>query len=236
MTPKSEPSRKSIIAAWAIHVFTATGILFAFLSLAAMWDGRADYALWWLAAAVIVDSADGTLARAFRVTENTPFMDGALLDNIIDYITWTLLPLFWAHLFLDVHIAVCIFAAMASSLGFSRTDAKTDDLYFLGFPSYWNFIVLYLYVFDLSPDWSSAILIFLGIMVFIPLKWIYPSRTQVLMKTTLVLSGIYIIFIIYMLIYLDDTPLWVASFSLFYPIYYIAASIYYGNLPSNGRT
>ena len=234
MTSRSKAStilQKS--AAWGVHVFTATGIMFAFLALLAIVEYRPELALWMLAAAVIVDSLDGTLARRVNVKEHTPFLDGATLDNLIDYITWTFLPLFWAYLFLDAHLFACIFAAMASSLGFSRTDAKTDDLFFLGFPSYWNFLILYLYLFDVEPVWSTAIIIFCGILVFIPMKWIYPSRTPYWQRTTMVLSGAYFIMVIYMLIHLESTPLWVTTVSLFFPIYYVIASLYFGHIRSN---
>ncbi len=226
----------SKLSAWIVHVFTATGILFAFLTLMAMWENRAELALWWLAAAVVVDSVDGTLARTFDVKKHLPIIDGATLDNLIDYITWTLLPLFWAYLFLDAYAAACIFAAMASSLGFSRTDAKTDDQYFLGFPSYWNFVILYLYLFDFGPVINSAVLIFLGVLVFIPLKWLYPSRTPELKKTTLILSAFYFLIVLYMLIMLTQTPDWIVILSLFYPIYYIGASVYYGNIRKAKRS
>lgn len=224
------------IAAWVVHVFTATGILFAFLAMIAMWEGKAEPALYWLAAAIVVDSVDGTFARAFRIKETLPIVDGATLDNLIDYITFTLLPLFWAYLFLDIPASVCIIAAMASSLGFSRTDAKTEDNYFLGFPSYWNIVVFYFYILDLPAIWSSAILLMLAVMVFIPLKWIYPSRTSELKTTTLALSTIYCVLIGYMLFKMTQTPDWVVMLSLFYPIYYIGASVYFGNYKSMAKT
>lgn len=217
------------VAAWGVHVFTATGILFAFLALLAIWNNQPHLALWLLAASVVVDSVDGTLARLVDVKRHTPYFDGATLDNLIDYITWTFLPLFWAYVFLDTHLVACIFAAMASSLGFSRLDAKTDDHYFLGFPSYWNFLILYLYLFNAEPIWSTAIITIAGILVFIPLKWLYPSRTPVLKRTTLALSGIYVVFVAYMLIQLQDTPNWILIASLFYPVYYVVVSLYYGN-------
>ena len=226
-------SRPATIAAWSVHIFTTTGVLFAFLTLVAMWNEQPDLALWLLAAAVVVDSIDGTFARKARVTEHTPRFDGATLDNLIDYLTWAFLPLFWAYVFLDAHLFVCIFAAMASSIGFSLRDAKTEDHYFLGFPSYWNLVVLYLYLLPVSALWISIILTVLGVMVFIPIKWIYPSRTKELRKTSLLLSSIYFGLVLYLLIRLEDAPMWMVVLSLFYPIYYVSASLYYGNLGKN---
>ena len=50
-------------------------------------------ALWLFLVAMIIDGTDGFLARKFRVKEAaTPGFDGALLDNIVDYLTYCFAP------------------------------------------------------------------------------------------------------------------------------------------------
>ena len=104
--------------------------------------------LWLFLAAIFVDGTDGLLARQFRVKEVMPGFDGALLDNIVDYMTYTLAPmvLLWANGFLPDGVWGGVVAAvpvLASCYQFCRSDAKTDDHFFLGFPSYWNIVAFY---------------------------------------------------------------------------------------------
>ena len=54
----------------------------------------------WLGIALLVDAVDGSIARAVRVSEYAPGFDGATLDNIVDYLTWTFIP----ALFMAFHL------------------------------------------------------------------------------------------------------------------------------------
>ena len=67
---------------------------------------------------------------------------------------------------------------LASGYQFCRTDAKTDDHYFLGFPSYWNVVAFYVVVLDLTPAITAVILLGCSVLVFVPIKYVYPSRTK----------------------------------------------------------
>jgi phosphatidylcholine synthase len=181
------------IAAWGVHLFTALGAvagLFALDRIAAR-DFRGAFML--MAAAIVIDSADGTFARWLRVRERIPIFDGALLDNIIDYLNYVAVPLF---LMLRAGILpstasgylAASLVMVASAYGFSRLDAKTDDHYFLGFPSYWNLVALYLFCLGFRPGLNVIITAALAVMVFVPIKYIYPSRTAPLRPVTLALA------------------------------------------------
>src|ERR687891_1144329 len=140
----------------AVHLYTASGAVPALLMLVAAFQGEAVKALWLMLASLLIDSTDGLLARRFRVSEALPFFDGALLDNIVDYMTYVFAPmvLLWSEGYLPEGNAGVVFAALpllASSYQFCRVDAKTDDHYFLGFPSYWNVVAFYAIIFKLSP-------------------------------------------------------------------------------------
>ena len=95
----------------------------------------------------IIDATDGTFARMVKVKEVLPHFDGRRLDDLIDFQTYTSLPLLlaWrAQLVPDGQEAWLLAPLIASAYGFCQVNAKTDDGYFLGFPSYWNIVVFYL--------------------------------------------------------------------------------------------
>ncbi len=179
--------------AWAVHLYTASGAALGMLAIhyAARAEVRAAFAA--MGVATIVDATDGPLARWLRVRDRAPALDGTMLDNVVDYLTYVVAPLF---LMLRMAIlparwpglAVAIFAAMASAYGFCRVDAKTEDGYFRGFPSYWNLVALYLFCLKLPAGLNAAVVAALSAMVAMPLKFIYPNRTGPLRKLTLTLS------------------------------------------------
>ncbi len=208
----------------SVHLLTASGVVFALWSFVLMQSGDAAGSLYLLATAAAIDSVDGALARLVDVKKHTPHIDGALLDNLVDYLTWTFAPLFWAWLFLDVPFAVCAVAAISSLFGFSHEQAKTEDHFFRGFPSYWNLLVFYLAVLQAAPWVSSTLIIACAILVLVPVKFIYPSRTPIWRKTTLLLAIPYSLLLVVMLIHLDETPLWVTLASFYYPVYYVVLS------------
>lgn len=217
---------QSKIAALLVHLFTAAGALLALWSLILIAGGDAQSSIIVLALAAVVDSVDGTLARRANVTAHTPDIDGALLDNIVDYLTWVFLPVVWSYYFLDVPFLIGAVVLISSLFGFSHKQAKTGDHFFRGFPSYWNFVVLYLYVLGAGPFASSLVLATLSALVLMPVKFVYPSRTEQFQKTTLILFIPYALMLGTMLIYMDDTPLMVTVLSFYYPIYYAGISVF----------
>jgi len=210
--------------ALSVHLLTASGAVFGLWSLVMILEGEAACSLWLLALAAAIDSVDGTLARKANVILYTPQIDGVLLDNLVDYLTWVFLPVVWGYVFLNIPFPVCSMVVLVSLFSFSHTQAKTDDNFFRGFPSYWNLLILYLFVFGTGIWISSAVLLIFAIFVLVPVKFIYPSRTPFFKKTTLGLSIPYSLMIITMLIYLRDTPLWISVGSLYYPVYYTGLS------------
>lgn len=210
--------------AMAVHLLTASGIVLAFWSIVLIVKGDAGNAMRVLALTAVIDFIDGTLARKADVKTHAPNTDGGLIDNLVDYVTWVFAPILWAWYFLDIHFLVCAVVLITSLFGFSHTQAKTSDHYFLGFPSYWNFLVFYFWLFEFDPMLSSAILILCSALIFAPLKFIYPSRTKTMQKTTLLLSVPYFFMIITMLWQLQETPLWLTIASLYYPLYYFILS------------
>ena len=148
------------LSAAAVHLYTASGAVLAFLIVLAAIQGDTVRALWLGLAALVIDSTDGTLARRLRVSERMPWFDGRRLDDIVDYLTYVFAPivLLWFGDYLPggaIGTTLAALPLLASSYQFCRVDAKTDDHFFLGFPSYWNIVAFYVIVFKLSSCRSS---------------------------------------------------------------------------------
>src|ERR671929_476369 len=181
------------LRAVAVHLYTASGVVLALLILVAAFQGAAVRALWLMLASLIIDSTDGLLARRFRVSEALPFFDGAMLDNIVDYMTYVFAPvvLLWSGGYLPLGNAGIVLAALpllASSYQFCRVDAKTEDHYFLGFPSYFNVVAFYAIVFEPGPAALAAVLAACSLLVFVPIRYVYPTRTLAFRKLSLTLT------------------------------------------------
>src|SRR6184192_2732761 len=150
------PSKWLLVCGLAVHLYTASGAVLAFLIVLAAIRGNTVEALWLAFVALIIDGTDGWLARRFRVSETLPWFDGRRLDDIVDYLTYVFAPilLLWNTGHLPSNVGGMFLAALpllASGYQFCRTDAKTTDHFFLGFPSYWNVVAFYAIIFHQSP-------------------------------------------------------------------------------------
>lgn len=212
------------IASYSVHIFTAIGTVMAFWAGLLIYRNEPQTSLYVMALAVVIDSLDGTLARKVDVKKHTPHIDGALMDNIVDYLNWVFIPVAWAAMFLDIPFWAGAIVLVSSLIGFSHVKAKTDDNFFRGFPSYWNLLIIYLYVLNASPWVSATVMLVFAGLVLVPIKFIYPSRTAYFRKTTLLLSLPYAILIAIMLVYLKETPNWLILISFYYPLYYVLIS------------
>jgi phosphatidylcholine synthase len=227
--------------AWCVHFYTALGLVAAAGMAVLIIRGgpeafRSTFMLMFLA--MLVDSTDGTLARLVRVKEVLPGFDGRKLDDLIDFMNYTALPLLliWrAGILPEGQAAWLLVPLLASAYGFCQVSAKTDDGYFLGFPSYWNVVAFYMYV--LRPDgWASlSVLLALALLTFVPSRYLYPSQPGRLNQWGLILGGIWACLMVWVLWRLPSHPpatsspdhgslRSVALVSLFFPAYYMLAS------------
>ena len=218
-------------SAFAVHLYTASGAVLAFLIVLAAIRGNAVQALWLGLIALIIDGTDGWLARRFRVSERLPWFDGRRLDDIVDYLTYVFAPvlLLWSGGYLPEGLGGVLLAALpllASSYQFCRVDAKTEDYFFLGFPSYWNVVAFYAIVFKLPPVSVGAILLLCSILVFVPIRYLYPSRTLVFRRLTLALTGLWLLNYALILLQMPTPHPLLVYFSLFYLFYYVGLSLY----------
>ncbi len=168
--------------ALAVHLFTATGAVFAMLAMLAAVDGKWSMMFLWLVVAFVVDGIDGPLARKYEVKTYAAQFDGNILDMIIDYLTYIFIPAF--ALFKSGLLpgwtgwVAIILITFASALYLVDTRMKTKDNSFSGFPACWNMLVLVL--FAIEPNfWISLLLVtVLAGAMFTPLKFIHPVRTE----------------------------------------------------------
>jgi len=224
-------SRRLRAAGWALHLYTASGTVLALLAVAAAMDGNAVRALWILFAALVIDGTDGMLARRLRVKETIPGFDGARLDDIVDYITYAFAPmvLLWTGDYLPAGLGGAVVAAiplLASSYQFCRTDAKTEDHFFLGFPSYWNVVAFYVVVLGLSPTVTATVLVACAALVFVPITYVYPSRTKVSRALNLSLAAAWLVLYAVILVEVPNPSPLAVGLSLIYVGYYLVASVY----------
>jgi phosphatidylcholine synthase len=220
-----------VLLPWTAHFYTALGAATALLATVAVFDGDFRGAFFWLGVQIFIDSTDGILARAVQVKEKLPWFDGALLDNIIDYVTYVFVPvliLLRADLLPpDWGVVVGSIVLMASGYGFSRSDAKLEvgaEHFFIGFPSYWNIVSLYMYVWRMPAVVNAVILLVLSVLVFVPLRYVYPSRTGTLQALTIVLGFFWGAISIWMVWRLPATDGPWALLSLIFPVYYVLLS------------
>ncbi|HET6595053.1 MAG TPA: CDP-alcohol phosphatidyltransferase family protein [Anaerolineales bacterium] len=219
--------------AWSVHFVTATGAIWGFLTLLAIFEENWRAAILWIVIAMFVDGFDGMLARWFHVKEYAKGVDGGLMDNIIDYLNYVVV----AALILikapnlmppGLEMAGAFSILLTSAYQFSQVDAKTDEqsFFFKGFPSVWNFLVIYMMLLRLHPWLNAALLILCNILVFVPVKYVYPSRNTRLRRLTLILTYLYCAIGVWGLLQYPSVPQWIVWISLVYVVYYVLLSLF----------
>jgi phosphatidylcholine synthase len=230
LPPPTLPRRA---CAWGVHLFTASGAVWGILSILAIQHHQYKLLFLWVALAMFVDGFDGILARLAHTKVYAAELDGALLDNIIDYLNYVIVA---ALLVMEAKLVpagwglpVACLMALSSAYQFSQAEAKTDsrtqEFYFKGFPDYWNFLALYLLLLKLNPWLNLLILLACVVLVFVPIKFIYPSRTRFYRGTIIVLMLIWGLSGAAMLVLYPRIPPWLTLFNLVLAGVYVIASL-----------
>ena len=172
------------LRAFVVHIFTACGAALAFLALILATGGHWAAMFFCLGLALIVDAADGPLARAFKVAELLPRWSGETLDLVVDFVTYVFVPAFAiaASGYLPHALAIPsgIVIAITGALYFSDREMKTRDNYFRGFPGLWNLAAFYLFLLE-PPEWAAtAGVLALAVLTFAPIRFVHPLRVQYL--------------------------------------------------------
>ena len=180
---------KDKIAAWAVHGFTASGAVLGFLAIISIFNNDQTSSFLWLGLALLVDGLDGTIARKVGVSDKATNIDGSMLDNLVDYLNYVIIPslmIYWFQMVpngWEIIIPAGIFAV--SLYTFANINMKTEDYYFSGFPALWNIVVLYFYILNTNHYINLIVIIFLSILTFIPVKFVHPLRVQKLRNITI---------------------------------------------------
>ncbi len=220
--------RLSTAKAWLVHLYTASGLIAAFGAFQALLSGDARTVFLWQGAALLIDATDGPLARRWEVRRWTPSFDGRKLDDIVDYLNYTFIPVLFAYRFELVSsswMAVLPLILIASAYGFCQQQAKTEDGYFTGFPNYWNLVIFYLYLFKVQGGAAAAILAVFAVLIFIPVKYL-TWKSPVLPRLTMALSLVWFGTLGAMLLCSEALPDWFVWVSLIYPAYHLGVSFF----------
>jgi phosphatidylcholine synthase len=200
-------------------------------------DERVVFA--WLVIAVVVDALDGPLARAWDVKRFAPDINGRTIDDIVDYLTFTFVPLLlvwrmgWVPFAPGVAgVAWVIPALVASLLGFANVGAKDEGAgYFRGFPSYWNIAAFYaglaFYGLGDTGQWlNGAALLALAALTVSPVRFLYPNLAPRPWRLPVMLgAAAWLLLLLGMLLVYREVPAWVVAVSLTYPAFYATLSI-----------
>jgi phosphatidylcholine synthase len=215
MSIEKEPVRAAKAAGFSVHLLTASGGAVAVLALYAAIERRFAVCFAWLGLALFIDGIDGTLARAARVRETAATIDGVVLDLVVDFLTYVLVPVvaLWRSDLMPTEASfwIGLVVTIASALYFADTRMKTDDLWFRGFPATWNILALYLFV--LRPPWivSAAVLIGAVALMFAPIVFVHPLRVVRLRALTLAMTIAWFAFAALAIAWGLSPPRWVVA-------------------------
>lgn len=173
-------NRINQIAAWSVHIFTATGMVIGFIALEMAFEGKTYEAFLLLLLAAVIDGIDGTFARMFRVKEVLPDIDGHLIDGVVDCLNYVIVPavIFYKSQMVPGFLSLPMVAGIlyASMYHLSNARQVTDDYHFRGFPAWWNLIIYYLFILDLGQWANLGITLLFIVLHFVPVHFIYLSR------------------------------------------------------------
>ncbi|OLP43532.1 phosphatidylcholine synthase [Rhizobium oryziradicis] len=170
------------IRAFSVHILTASGSFLAFLGVVAAADKNFTSMFWWLGLALLVDGIDGPIARKVRVKEVLPNWSGDTLDNIIDYVTYVLLPAFALYQSGMIGQPWSFVAAgmivVSSAIYYADTGMKTEEYFFSGFPVVWNMVIFSLFVIDASATTAMTVVVISVLLTFLPINFLHPVRVK----------------------------------------------------------
>ena len=207
-------SRK--LAALGVHLFTSSGMITGFLALLAISHGHFREAMLWLAACQFIDGFDGTLARWVNVEAVLPNMSGKMIDAVVDFANYALIPAYFIYAsgliaspFNEIAVAVIL---LVSAMYYGKDGMISSDYYFIGFPVLWNLVAFYLYfVLGLSSIANFLLIVSLGILHFVPLKFAYPSRAKSLRWLTFPLATAGLVLAAWILWIYPETNSWMSG-------------------------
>lgn len=200
------------IRAFSVHILTASGSFMAFLALVAAAEERFIDMWWWLGVALLIDGIDGPIARKVNVKEVLPNWSGVMLDNVIDYVTYVLIPAFALYQSGMIGEPLSFVAAglivVSSAVYYADTGTKTDENFFSGFPIAWNMLVFTLFVIASSEMTAFVIVLVAVILTFLPINFLHPVRVVRLRPLNMAVFALWSVLSGYALLLHFNSPEW----------------------------
>jgi phosphatidylcholine synthase len=216
---------------WAVHLLTSSGAALSFAAAIAAAHKQWQLVFLFLGIAMIVDGIDGPIARWLDVTKRLPWFDGAILDLVVDYTTYVLIPalvLAESGLLTEPFIATAagIVVVVVGALYFADTRMKTEDQAFRGFPAVWNAVVFQLMVYKFPEAITLLVVGVLAVLTFLPVEFVHPVRVERMRGLTLVMALVWgVLALISLIDNLDPGPVIVTLFALA-SLYFALIGIY----------
>ncbi|HRI28340.1 MAG TPA: CDP-alcohol phosphatidyltransferase family protein [Chitinophagales bacterium] len=181
------------LLAWLVHLFTASGIVAGFLALTAVAAHDWRMAMFWLLVSQIIDGIDGTFARLCRVKEVLPHFDGKMLDSVIDFATYAIIPAYFMYeadmVAPQFRFTMAALVLLTSAIYYGKSGMVSHDYHFVGFPVMWNLVAFYFFfVFNLGYTLNLIFILAFCVLHFIPFKYLYPSRTTAFKYLTIAVT------------------------------------------------
>jgi phosphatidylcholine synthase len=216
---------------YLVHAYTASTLIFIILGIQWILEGHFRLALIAMTITILIDATDGMLARRYRVKETAAGVDGALLDNIVDFLSYVALPMLFMMQTNMLLTPVTLWVSLvmfASAFGFSRTTAKLANKgFFVGFPSYWNILVFYLYLLETPAPFNTAVTIVLSLLVFVPVRFLYVRRLKRWRTVHFILGAVWgIVCMVALSMLPGELRAGLLLISLVYPLLYTLHSVY----------
>jgi phosphatidylcholine synthase len=215
--------RKKLFA-WGVHFYTAMGGVLGVFALFAAASDQMREAFLLLVITMLIDATDGMLARRLNIGNVLPEFDGAMMDNVIDILNFA-----WTPIFIIGTLNVLpgrewlVIPILGALYAYGQANMKSSEGYFIGFPTYWSIVALYLFWLKPSPLIAVMMVAIPGILSFVPTRYLYPSKGSTLWRTTWGLGALWFLLVMYLLRN-DEPNLTLVLLSLLYPMYYMAAS------------
>ncbi|MBV7364035.1 phosphatidylcholine synthase [Actinomycetaceae bacterium TAE3-ERU4] len=223
------------VAAWSVHAFTMTGVAWAVLALLSLINGHVGWMWLWLSVALLVDAIDGTFARAAKVSEVVPWFDGVILDDIVDYLTWTFIPAIFMYLYLPLGprwlaAVIVVMVATSSMFCYANKGMKAQDNYFVGFPAAWNIAAMYFYVLETGPIVNVIVSLVVMSLTLSTLTFVHPLRVRTWMPLNIAVTVGWLVTTGFLLVarVMDSSAvdnLWVFILWWIFGIYFIGIGI-----------
>jgi phosphatidylcholine synthase len=218
-----------LIAALAVHVFTAAGAALGLAALFAAVERRWTLMFWCLGAALFVDGVDGAIARRIGVAERLPRWSGDVLDLVVDYVTYVFVPAYAiaASGLLPPALALPAGAVIVvtGALYFADRNMKTADNYFRGFPALWNTVAFYLFLLAPPPWLAAATVAVLAVLTFVSFKFVHPFRVKRLRAVTVAATAVWCVLAVAALLYELRPGPWIAGALVVIAAYLIALGL-----------